>query len=228
MKPVNVDELLIAADRALERRQLLMEHRHYQALLEGRVQQATRGWPPPIASWSTPTAHAGGARLRPRHPRRRHRITLAPRPRLCAGHRARVRVPEPELPDLAHGVLLHDIGKIGIPDAILLKPGPLTEEEWKIMRRIRRSASADRKHPVPARRGPHRLLAPREVGRQRVPAGAAGRRDSGRRAHLLVVDAFDAMTFDRPYSKAIPSTPPRPSSSAARAPTSTRRSSRPS
>ena len=43
-------------------------------------------------------------------------------------------VPESEMPDLEHGVLLHDIGKIGIPDAILLKPGPLTPEEWKIMR----------------------------------------------------------------------------------------------
>src|SRR5258705_13549562 len=43
MKPVNVDELLIAADRALERRQLLIEHRHYQELLERRVEEGTRG-----------------------------------------------------------------------------------------------------------------------------------------------------------------------------------------
>src|SRR4029450_2216946 len=43
MKPVNVDELLIAADRAQERRQLLIEHRHYQELLERRVEEATRG-----------------------------------------------------------------------------------------------------------------------------------------------------------------------------------------
>src|SRR5258705_12468501 len=43
MKPVNVDELLIAADRALERRQLLIEHRHYQELLERRGEEATRG-----------------------------------------------------------------------------------------------------------------------------------------------------------------------------------------
>ena len=41
---------------------------------------------------------------------------------------------EIDLRDLEHGVLLHDIGKIGIPDAILLKPGPLTPAEWKIMR----------------------------------------------------------------------------------------------
>ena len=41
---------------------------------------------------------------------------------------------EADLRVLEHGVLLHDIGKIGIPDAILLKPGPLTPAEWKIMR----------------------------------------------------------------------------------------------
>ena len=42
MKPVNVDELLIAAERALERRQLLIERRQYHAMLEVRVQQATQ------------------------------------------------------------------------------------------------------------------------------------------------------------------------------------------
>src|SRR5262249_59932178 len=34
--------------------------------------------------------------------------------------------------------LLHDIGKLGVPDAVLLKPGPLTEDEWKVIRRHER------------------------------------------------------------------------------------------
>ncbi|MEJ5202819.1 MAG: HD domain-containing phosphohydrolase, partial [Anaerolineales bacterium] len=42
---------------------------------------------------------------------------------------------EPELTYMRYGALLHDIGKIGIPDAILLKNGPLTDEEWSIMRK---------------------------------------------------------------------------------------------
>jgi len=46
----------------------------------------------------------------------------------------RLRVPEHALRDLYHGALLHDIGKIGIPDGVLLKPGRLTEEEWNVMR----------------------------------------------------------------------------------------------
>jgi len=40
-----------------------------------------------------------------------------------------------ELAHVRRGALLHDIGKMGIPDAILLKPGPLTDEEWQVMRR---------------------------------------------------------------------------------------------
>lgn len=44
-------------------------------------------------------------------------------------------VKEDELPHIRRGALLHDIGKMAIPDNILLKPGPLTEEEWTIVRK---------------------------------------------------------------------------------------------
>lgn len=46
----------------------------------------------------------------------------------------RMGIEEPELTHMRYGVLLHDIGKIGIPDSILFKPGPLSEDEWRIMR----------------------------------------------------------------------------------------------
>jgi len=46
-----------------------------------------------------------------------------------------LRMPEQQLHLVRLGALLHDIGKIGIPDAILHKPGPLTDEEWTVMRR---------------------------------------------------------------------------------------------
>ncbi len=47
----------------------------------------------------------------------------------------RIALDEPDLETLYRGALLHDIGKIGTPDAVLLKPGSFTEEEWEIMRR---------------------------------------------------------------------------------------------
>jgi response regulator RpfG family c-di-GMP phosphodiesterase len=199
MKPVNVDELLFAAERALERRQLLIERREYQELLERRVEEATRD----LHDAYRATLEALGSALDSRdvgtesHSRRVHGYALAT---------ARAYgVPEAEIPDLEHGVLLHDIGKIGIPDAILLKPGPLTPEEWKTMRR----------HPeigkrlienVPFLLGAIPIIYchhekwdgsgyPRALKGEEIPLGAR---------IFSVVDAFDAMTFDRPYSKAVP------------------------
>ena len=114
-------------------------------------------------------------------------------------------VPEPDLPDLAHGVLLHDIGKIGIPDAILLKHGPLTPEEWKVMRRHPEIGKALIER-IPFLRGAVPIVwshhekwdgsgYPRRLKGEEIPLGAR---------IFMVVDAFDAMTFDRPYSQAKP------------------------
>ena len=205
MKPVDVDELLIATERALERRQLLIEHREYQALLERRVEEATRDLDAAyrqLQETYRTTLEALGSALDTRdvgteaHSRRVHGYALAIA-RECG-------MPEAEMTDLAHGTLLHDIGKIGIPDAILLKPGPLTPEEWTVMRR----------HPeigkrllesIPFLRGAVPIVYchhekwdgsgyPRGLQGEAIPLGAR---------IFSVVDALDAMTFDRPYSKAI-------------------------
>jgi diguanylate cyclase (GGDEF)-like protein/PAS domain S-box-containing protein len=101
--------------------------------------------------------------------------------------------------------LLHDIGKIGVPDAILLKPGPLTEEEFEIMDRhgriginIIESAfkSPELTHIV---RTHHAFYArhPRHPG---LPSGEA----IPLRARLLsIADAYDAMVSDRVYRKSM-------------------------
>jgi PAS domain S-box-containing protein len=110
--------------------------------------------------------------------------------------------------DLIHirrGALLHDIGKMGIPDAILLKPGPLTEEEWTIMRR----------HPVYA----YDLLAPITFLRPALPIpfyhherwdgsgyphGLCGSDIPWAARIFAVVDVWDALCSDRPYRPAWP------------------------
>jgi response regulator RpfG family c-di-GMP phosphodiesterase len=205
MKPLNVDELLIAAERAQERRQLLIERRQYQALLERRVEEATRDLQLAygrLQDTYRATLQALGSALDSRdvgteaHSRRVHGYALA----TAREH----GVPEGDLADLAHGVLLHDIGKIGIPDAILLKPGKLTPEEWQIMRR----------HPeigkklienIPFLKGAVPIVYhhherwegsgyPLGLRGEEIPVGAR---------IFAVVDAFDAMTFDRPYSTAV-------------------------
>ena len=108
-----------------------------------------------------------------------------------------------ELVQVRRGALLHDIGKISIPDAILQKPGPLTDDEWKIMRR----------HPGYA----YELLQPIEYLNQALeipychhekwdgsgyPRGLAGNQIPLEARIFSIVDVWDALLSDRPYRKA--------------------------
>ncbi len=108
-------------------------------------------------------------------------------------------------PELEYGFLLHDLGKIGVPDAILLKPGPLTATEQETMR----------DHPILGERIVARVPYLRGVARQVVAAhherwDGTGypRRLSGTQIPsgariFAVADAFDAMTNNRPYRAAM-------------------------
>ncbi|MCK5793971.1 MAG: GAF domain-containing protein, partial [Anaerolineales bacterium] len=112
-------------------------------------------------------------------------------------------IPKEELIHIRRGALLHDIGKMGIPDSILLKPGPLTEKEWVIMRQ----------HPVYA----YEMLCPIAYlhpaldipycHHERWDGTGYPRRLKGEEIPLSgrifsVVDVWDAVTSDRPYRKA--------------------------
>jgi response regulator RpfG family c-di-GMP phosphodiesterase len=112
---------------------------------------------------------------------------------------------EEQLVHVRRGALLHDIGKMGIPDAILLKPGPLTEEEWAIMRR----------HPTYA----YELLAPITYLRPALdipychhekwdgsgyPRGLRGEAIPLAARIFAVVDVWDALRSDRPYRQGWP------------------------
>ncbi len=140
---------------------------------------------------------------------------IAARDAGTGAHSARVRLyalavahahgmTEAETRDIEHGVILHDIGKIGIPDSILLKPGPLTPDEWKVMRT----------HPEVGRRLVEHI--PFLAGAVPIvyhhherwdgngyPAGLRGEHIPLGARIFAVADALDAMTFDRPYSRAV-------------------------
>jgi response regulator RpfG family c-di-GMP phosphodiesterase len=205
VKPVAIPDVLSAAARALEHRELLIERREYQSLLERRVAEATRELSDTVGRLQDTyraTLEALGSAIDSRdvgthdHSRRVRGYSMA----IARAH----GVSEPELTDIEHGVLLHDIGKIGIPDSILLKPGPLTPAEWQVMRR----------HPEIGRRLIERI--PFLVGAIPVvyhhherwdgtgyPLGLAGEAIPLGARIFAVADAFDAMTEDRPYSRAI-------------------------
>lgn len=110
---------------------------------------------------------------------------------------------EIEKVDLRRGALLHDIGKMGVPDAILHKPGDLTESEWQIMRQ----------HPLFA----YQMLSPITYLKRAIevsyyhhekwdgtgyPHGLKGEEIPLAARVFAVVDVFDALTSDRPYRKA--------------------------
>jgi PAS domain S-box-containing protein len=109
-------------------------------------------------------------------------------------------IPPEEMVHIRRGALLHDIGKMGIPDSILLKPGPLTPEEWKIMRMhpiYGRDLLAEVEHLRPALDIPfchHERWDgtgyPQGLKREEIPLAAR---------IFTVVDVWDALTSDRPY-----------------------------
>ena len=110
-----------------------------------------------------------------------------------------------DYPDAEFGFLLHDAGKVGIPERILSKPGPLTAAEWRVMRT----------HPligyqmvssIPFLKGAAEIVRyhhemfdgsgyPEALKGEEIPMPARV---------FSVVDAFDAMTTDRPYRAALP------------------------
>jgi putative nucleotidyltransferase with HDIG domain len=111
---------------------------------------------------------------------------------------------EAELQHIEHGALLHDIGKIGVPDHILYKPGPLTPEEWEVMKQ----------HPVigykmcmkiemlrPA--APIVLHHHERWDGRGYPYGLNGAEIPLGARIFAIADTLDAMTSDRPYRKAL-------------------------
>jgi HD-GYP domain-containing protein (c-di-GMP phosphodiesterase class II) len=114
-------------------------------------------------------------------------------------------IPEKDLVHLRRGALLHDIGKIGISDTVLCKPGPLSGEEWGTMKRhpeYARRMLSDIPFLRPALEIPYCHHErwdgsgyPRELSGQEIPLSARV---------FAVVDVWDALLSDRPYRDAWP------------------------
>jgi HD-GYP domain-containing protein (c-di-GMP phosphodiesterase class II) len=126
--------------------------------------------------------------------------------RMAMGVGERMRLSPAQMLRLNHGAFLHDVGKIAVPIEILNKPGKLTDEEWEIMRR----------HPTAGRNlleetGLPGLKAAAPIVEQHherwdgkgYPRGLKGSEILIESTIVSVVDAYDAMTTDRPYHKSM-------------------------
>jgi len=109
-----------------------------------------------------------------------------------------------DLREVYWGSLLHDIGKIGVPDAVLLKPGRLSNEEWRIMREHPRNGHLIlRKLPFLSMAADIVLCHEERFDGSGYPAGLKGEEIPLAARLFAVIDTLDAMTFDRPYRKAV-------------------------
>lgn len=206
LKPFNLERILITVRNTLEKRRLILENREYQHNLEHKVMEQTEQIRAAMRDLNEAYDHTLTALVR----------ALDAREKETGSHSERVMnysiliarrmgMDSRELNILAKGALLHDIGKIGISDSILLKPGKLSDEEWVEMRR----------HPQVG----HDILSgitflksaadfilchherfdgngyPQKLKGTDIPIGAR---------IFTLVDTLDAMTSDRPYRKALP------------------------
>jgi putative two-component system response regulator len=113
-------------------------------------------------------------------------------------------LPQEQCVALRRGGVVHDIGKIGVPEHILIKPGALNEEEWAIMKQ----------HPITGERicaplKSFRLVLPiirhhhEKLDGSGYPDGLKGEKIPLTARVLQMTDIYDALTTDRPYRKAL-------------------------
>jgi putative nucleotidyltransferase with HDIG domain len=105
-----------------------------------------------------------------------------------------------QLVNIRRGALLHDIGKMGVPDSILLKPGSLTPEEWAIMRQhtvFAKTMLSEIEYLRPCITIPYHHH--EKWDGSGYPLGLAGEKIPLEARLFAVIDVYDALTHDRPY-----------------------------
>ena len=206
LKPFEREQLLATVRRALENRRLRLENRVYQSNLESlvtaRTEQLRQAMGDLERSYDI-TLEALGDALDLKdaetegHSKRVTAFTIA---------MARAMgMPNDKIRIIARGAFLHDIGKMAIPDAILRKPGPLTEEEKLIMREhCYRGYQMLRKIPFLGEASEIVYAHQEHYDGSGYPRGLKGEEIPLGARIFAIADTMDAITSDRPYRPARP------------------------
>ncbi len=201
LKPIESGELVLQAKKALERRNLIVGRRQYTANLEAKVHEQMQA-------------------IRRAHEETILRLLSASRYRdeETGAHVKRTGLycelfaevlgwPAEKVQNIRLAAPMHDLGKIGIPDAILQKPGKLTREEFEVMkshtvigaRMLEGSSSAILQMACEIAMAHHE----RWDG-SGYPQGLAGLAIPESARIVAIVDVYDALTHDRVYHEALP------------------------
>jgi putative two-component system response regulator len=208
VKPFRQVELLINVSNAMRRRSLEIAHRDYTGRLESRLVERT-------SSLNSAVLELESERLETLH---RLSLAVEARDRVTADHvngmitivnrfARKLGYSEEDADTLGSASALHDVGKIGVADEVLLKPGPLTDAERTLMERHAEIGH----HMLDGSRNPLLQLGaeiawahherwdgtgyPRQLAETAIPISAR---------IVQIVDVFSAMTTDRPYREALP------------------------
>jgi len=205
-KPFGISRVMLTVRNLIEKRCLAIEKKNYQVSLEFKVMEQTEQLRRTMNELNDAYHNTLTALVKALDAREKevgsHSERVMNYSTLVAD---RLGIKGVELEKLAKGSLLHDIGKIGITDNILLKPGKLDDGEWVEMR----------KHPqvgyailseISFLKGPAEIILshherfdgsgyPKGLKGEQIPLGSR---------IFTMVDTLDAMTSDRPYRKALP------------------------
>ncbi len=205
VKPFEKDHLYLTVERAIERQRLVEENRRYQIHLEDLIRDRTERLEATLQEVQRSydfTLEALGNALDFKDSETEGHSKRVTAFSIAIAHAMGVK--HDDLRTIARGAYLHDIGKMAIPDSILRKPGPLTEQETVLMR-----THCQRGYELIARvhylhDAAQIVLShqeffdgtgyPRGLRGEQIPLGAR---------IFAVADCLDAMTSDRPYRRAL-------------------------
>ena len=200
-KPVRLGELSALIKRALEYRRLKLENAHYQSNLENMVRERSEKLAATLEEVRRSyqfTLEAMVAMLDAREKQTgRHSVRtrdLAVELAKCMG------IAGDDLEVISYGAFLHDIGKIAVPDSILLKAGPLDEAEWVIMRAHCQTGYDILSSSPYLQKAADIVYAHHEkFDGSGYPRGLSGEAICIGARIFTVIDAYDAMRSDRVY-----------------------------
>ncbi|NPV02336.1 MAG: response regulator [Brevinematales bacterium] len=195
LKPFSIDDMMTAINRIIERKEFVEERKHYVHQLEEKIAVTTSDLRGKYLSTLSTLVFALEARDRYTHD---HSQNVS---RFSIGLGKAIGLPASELSLVQEGGILHDIGKIGVPDSILLKPAALTSDEYEVIKQ----------HPTIGKNIVFPALKEHQISMDVVyyhherfdgkgyPTGLKGDKIPFHARIAAIADAFDAMTSKRIY-----------------------------